>query len=87
MPSVQLFVGSNNVTGEVEQEKLEKILSRHVDGYTIIRSSGVWKGTRENSVMVEISEDIDVIALIGEIKRGLEQEAVAYRKVTPLSFA
>lgn len=86
---VQLFVGANNDTHQVETEKLRSVLETYLDGYTLTESVGFWKGTREPSVVVEYlaTEDTPTDIIITHIKQLLRQDAVAYRTMPALSFA
>lgn len=85
--TLELFIGSNNQTGKVETAKLEAVLNQYHQGFTIQPATGYWMGTREDSVVVTISDDFDtIIATINQLKDVLEQDAIAYHEVTPLEF-
>ena len=85
--TLELFIGSNNKTGKVDRELLEATLAKYHEGYTIQPSVGYWHGTREQSVIVTISDDFStIINTIQRLKQVLKQEAIAYHEVTPLEF-
>ncbi len=50
----KLYIGSNNTTHNVEVKKAIIILSKSFYGFTILKSSGCWKGKIEKSIIVEI---------------------------------
>lgn len=37
------------------RSRIERILSRHFDGFTVVAAHGCWKGTCEKSLVVEIA--------------------------------
>ena len=85
--TLELFIGSNNTTHVVEVDKLKQILNKYHKGWTIQNALGSWLGTEEDSVVVTISDGMSkIMQTINEIKVELEQDAVAYREVTPLEF-
>lgn len=85
--TLELFIGSNNKTGKVERELLEATLAQYHEGFTIQPSVGYWQGTREQSVVVTISDDYaTLLETIKKLKFVLKQDAIAYHEVTPLEF-
>jgi hypothetical protein len=74
----RLYIGSNNKTHQVNEEKLKEIINKYFEGYTIINSIGYWKGTKEESRIIEIdtTNKEQVIKAIQELKEALEQEAI-----------
>jgi hypothetical protein len=85
MATIELFVGSNNETGRVDREALERVLTRFVDGYTIRDAKGYWEGTREDSVSVLLDiDDGRRNALFDGIMRESQQRAIAWHDVSPL---
>lgn len=87
MNTYNLYIGANNETKQVEQEKLEYLLDGFTDGYTVIKSTGVWKGEHEDSVIVTImSEPEHLETLLKVLKMDLKQEAIAYQQVNELKF-
>lgn len=85
--TLELFIGSNNKTGKVDRDLLENTLSKYHQGFTIQPSVGYWLGTREQSVIVTLSDDYSTILdTIRKLKQVLKQDAIAYHEVTPLEF-
>lgn len=85
--TLQLFVGANNKTHKVERKKLETILAKYHEGFTIQPAVGYWQGAREDSVTVLVSDDFDkIIETIKKLKYELHQDAIAYQVVNSLEF-
>lgn len=83
----RLFVGSNNQTKEVERSRLEAILSFYFSGFTIENATGYWKGEKERSAVVTLTDpENKVEQVIHELKAELQQEAIAYQEVNELVF-
>lgn len=65
-------------TEDVNRDGIQVILSRYVDGYTMIPALGIWKGQKEHSLIIELfdhSSQADEIAL--ELCELNNQDAVA----------
>lgn len=86
MKTYELYIGSNNDTGELELEKIENILDQYADSYSVIPIIGRWLGQREESVQVLISVE-DIGTLIEELKKELEQDAIGWRTTPALHFS
>ena len=86
MKSFSLFSGSNNKTKKLEIEKIQNLLDKYLQGYTIIQADGVWKGLHEKTAVVEITTDQNIIPIIAELKTTLNQDAIAYRFNPTLLF-
>jgi len=85
--TIELFIGSNNKTHKVERDKLEKVLGKYHEGFTVQPAVGYWQGVREDSVTVVISDEFDtILETIKKLKYELKQDAIAYHEVTPLEF-
>lgn len=85
--TLELFIGSNNTTHVVEVDKLKQILNKYHKGWTMQNALGSWLGTEEDSVIVTISDGMsNIMQTITELKQELQQDAIAYREVTPLEF-
>ncbi len=79
MQKVYYYIGSNNVTHELETEKIEGIISKYFEGFTAFEVIGYWKGSKERTLKVEIitSEDHAKLARIGrELKTALDQDSI-----------
>ena len=85
--TLELFIGSNNRTGKVEREKLETVLSKYHEGFTIQPAVGYWNGQREQSVSVIISDSFDkILETVKKLKYELKQESIAYHEIGNLEF-
>lgn len=86
--TIELFVGSNNTTKRLERRKLESVLAKRHTGFTIYDARGYWLGEAEKTAGVLVHDMPDAImATIKDIKRELEQDAVAFHEVPALQFA
>lgn len=86
--TIQLYIGGNNTTKQVEVDKLKKVLNKYHEGWTLERGNiGAWHGVEEESVKVLISDDYDtILATVNKLKYELKQEAIAVQEVAPLEF-
>ena len=83
----ELFIGGNNTTHEVELTKIENILNKYFEGYTIRDAVGYWQGAREGSISVTLmTSPIQLIKLLDELKFELAQDRIAYHTVAQLLF-
>ena len=87
MKAYQFFIGANNSTRKLEIKKIKTITGSHFDGFTIHRTNGYWKGVEEASALVEVTTDKDPQSYIQELKRTLNQDAIAFRTLPTLTFA
>ena len=79
MRTVKFYCGQNNKTKKVEKSKIQKIVSKHFDGFSLIESTGFYKGLREKSVIVEVLTDkklSDLLSIKEELRLSLAQESV-----------
>lgn len=84
----EIYVGADNATHRIDDEyvsKIVKALDYHgVDGATFTRAEGVWKGQREESVVITLSTDEGTTYRVATTLRDvLNQDAVAYRDAGP----
>lgn len=86
--TLELFIGANNTTKQVELNKIKQVLSKYHEGFTINTAQiGYWLGTEEPSVSVLIHDDLHkIISTIKELKEVLHQDAIAYHVVETLEF-
>jgi len=62
------------------REHLERVVGSWFEGYTILRGTGIWKGQREDTTIIEIMAEenlktrVDVLGVA--IARELRQECV-----------
>lgn len=77
--TAQLFVGANNLSGIVDRITLARIMNARHDGWTSVGAVGVWKGAKEDCVMILVSDyRKKVQGTARAICRELEQDAVGY---------
>jgi len=74
----RVYIGANNNTHHVEENKLQEVLNKYYEGYTIIQSTGYWHGAKEDSRIIEIdtTNRDQVLQAIQELKAVLQQEAI-----------
>lgn len=84
----RIYIGSNNITKQLELEKITKIIGEYAEGFTILLGVGYWEGNKEDSAIVEISGMSAPILsiMIDRLKKGLEQEAIGVSEVSDISF-
>jgi hypothetical protein len=83
-----LYVGADNETGEIDLDRLSKIVGKRHEGFTIVPASGYWQGSPEPSALVIISGDgLDVLPTVKDIKSELDQESVGIAWSDPIYFA
>lgn len=65
-------------TERLNEDKIKELLSISFDGFTIIHTKGCWKGTEENSLIIEILTENETLikAIAQKIKHQNKQEAV-----------
>ena len=79
MKKAVIYVGHNNSTKELEVERIIDITGRHFEGFTTEQVVGYWRGSRENTLKVEIvtdSSDATITRLCKELRAELEQDAI-----------
>lgn len=75
MEYTKIYIGSNNETKELELDKITNYLNTQLQGYTIIKTLGYWKGTREDSCIIEIYGNYNR-AIPSELKKILKQDSI-----------
>jgi len=72
-------------TEDTNREKIEEIISKHFEGFTIFKTDGYWRLQKEKSLIIEILGESDIVAKINslarEIKEMNNQEAVLVQKI------
>lgn len=71
-------------TENKNKKKLEKIISKHFEGFTLYKATGFWRLQKEKTLIIEIIEDIPVDRinnLAKDIKKANKQEAVLVQKL------
>jgi hypothetical protein len=87
MTTYTIYIGSDNRTHRLERTKIERILARRHDGFTVSEAVGYWKGLRERTAVVSLAgERLAVLASIADLKAELEQDAIAYQRAPEMRF-
>ena len=90
MKTFRLYIGSNNETGELEDKKAERVVAKRFEGFTTIKRgvTGHWKGSKENTMVVEIAtdEEDELKKTVEELKEELKQEAVGVTTIGEMQF-
>jgi uncharacterized membrane-anchored protein YitT (DUF2179 family) len=72
-------------TESKNQDRIEEILSRHFDGFTIFKAEGFWRLQKEKTLIIEILGESDIVEKINsaatEIKEENNQDAVLVQKI------
>lgn len=79
--TIKAYIGSNNITKELEVEKIIAILDKNHEGFTLdYPVIGYWRGEAEETAIVYLRDSTDkVLATLQELKAALGQEAIAYQ--------
>lgn len=86
--SFMLFVGADNATGQLDSERIGKILASRHDGYTMWQAEGCWQGKTEPSAVILVSDTRDqVMATMAQLKTELRQDAIGWQTVPSMQFA
>lgn len=65
-------------------KKIEAIVSKYFEGFSLIKSEGFWRLQKENSLIIEvITDDTDKLIndMAKEIKTANKQEVVLIQKI------
>ncbi len=77
-------------TEDVNRPEVERIVSKHFDGFTILPAAGYWKGGKERSLIIEISVPDSnnhitsrsrVYLVATEIKSANHQQSVMIQRI------
>lgn len=75
-----LYIGSNNKTGELDVIKAIDIIGKYFSGFTYWKAKGIWKGTSEDTLIIQIAGNSDienpVYSLVRELKYELSQDTI-----------
>ena len=85
---IKFMIGSNNITKELEKDKIVKFFSEKVDGFTAYEAMGYWKGEKEKSMVVEVGNiDMPSAAQFSkELCKILDQEAIGITRSDDIQF-
>lgn len=79
---VDIYIGSDNGTRRIHDNHLKKVRkwadATFPEGYTILRGEGCYHGIYEDSVLINVLSNYDVVLgdRLGRLKRELKQEAI-----------
>ena len=86
--TVQLYVGADNDTHDLDLERIGKIMSSNHEGYTIWPAEGSWRGVSEPSAVILVNDDHDsIMATVAQLKSELRQDAIGYQRMPDVSYA
>lgn len=83
------FIGANNQTGQVEQDKAIGVFtSQGIEGLTAYKASGYWQGKAEKSLIVEVEGISKQLAefIASALCKALDQQAVGIEKLPVIRF-
>jgi hypothetical protein len=85
--TVALYVGADNQTGVLDLPRLENIVSKRHEGFTVISGKGYWMGKDEDTAMVIINDDRDAITETAHtLKTELMQDAIGMQVMPDMEF-
>ena len=84
----RLYIGSNNETHKLETSKAKGVINRFFEGYTIAKTDGIWKGTIEKSMTVDIETGSPelITTAVKELCKELQQQAIGVAKIGQMDF-
>ena len=68
-------------------DHIRQVLDKRLDGYTIIKGTGYWQGTAEDSVLIEVVLPSDyeykemVMEIAADIRKVNHQECVLVQRI------
>ena len=76
------YIGQNNATRKLETRKIERVFNAYVDGYTLQKARGYWKGESEKNAIVSVIglSKAKALRIAKELKRELKQQSVLIEK-------
>lgn len=82
-----LYIGADNATGLIDLPRIESIMSKTHEGFTVIPAEGYWHGTRESSAVVIVTDTRESIAnTVATLKSELRQDAIGVEELPPINF-
>lgn len=87
METYNIFIGWNNKTHTLEVDKIERILNKYHEGYTIYFANGCWQGKKEKSCVVVLTDTkAKILNSLTMLKKELHQEAIGYQQTARMEF-
>lgn len=84
MNQFNLYIGSDNTSGEVDIFKLTEYLNTIFDGYTITHGKGYWKSKAENMAIVTIfttKTRTELVYIVAQLCRILKQDCIVLQSI------
>jgi len=82
----QLYVSSNRGK-HYTKRKIEKILSKRHEGFSLVPITGYWKGRREASWLIIIEDELEKVYFsVMELQIALKQEVIGWQEVPTITF-
>lgn len=75
MKHTKIYVGSNNINGFLDVEKIKEVMNRWQNGYTIYFAKGFWQGKEEDTAVIEIYGEYNT-GIIPCLKQELKQDSL-----------
>jgi hypothetical protein len=83
---IDIYIGSDNGSRRIDDDYLNKV--RHwadgvfPDGYTVVKGQGYYRGTSEDSLLVNVLSynELSLREQLKQLKRELSQEAILVSK-------
>lgn len=80
MKKINFYIGANNTTKKVEEDKALAVLAAHYEGMNVTEIIGYWQGSKEDSILVSIvCETVDyttVKNVCKKLNKVLDQQAI-----------
>ena len=82
------YIGSDNTTGELEEERAVSIIAKQFEGFTAFKGLGYWQGIAENTLIVEVETENEeaVKQLAKNLAKELKQDAIGLAKAGSMEF-
>jgi hypothetical protein len=85
--TVELFIGSDNQTGLLDMGRIETIVSKRFDGFTIWTAMGHYRGSEENTAVVLVSGDpVSIAHTITDLRVELSQDSIGVIDLPVMTF-
>ena len=84
MQKISVYIGADNVTGQLDSESVEASFGRHFDGFSSFAGVGYWNGMRERMLKIELLTEApvsDVAWAAAELAARFGQELVLVESV------
>jgi hypothetical protein len=87
MSTAMLYVGADNDTGLLDVPRIETIMGKRHDGFTVWEATGHWKGSQEPGAVILVSDDQEKISeTVADLKSELHQESIGIQQLPEIQF-